>query len=273
MIDQTNTVAVDGMITVLWRECRKCGEHKPETRENWRFRLSGRYAGKMDGRVCRECGRARQRAHNREYRATPEGRERKQESDRQYNQVRNSNPEYRVAQRNREQDWRHQNPDRHAMNRKAQKLRKRLLEPWYSEKQRGKVLNKLNARFMKFAAGLKASVRKSPEYKSLVKERDRQRRLVPAERQRAAYAPHVVYLRMWPDVTQYVGVALSRRIDERWGEHKRSNKNTALRDKCREQKPVSIILHFCKSRAEALELEKYEIARHRAAGITLLNKT
>ena len=89
------------MTTVLWRECRECGQRKPETREHWRI-----YSGKIKGRLCNKCSNARNRKYAaspevREYyrkrNAIPEARERKREYNRKYA----ASPEARERRRER----------------------------------------------------------------------------------------------------------------------------------------------------------------------------
>ena len=282
-----------GMTTVLWRECRDCGQSKPETREHWR---SWGKNGRPNTRQCIPCKNAMNRKYQHENKEADAERSRNyyqanKEAIAEYqHKYREANPEkIRVRQRK----YRQANPEKIAEGQRRcyQANPEKVAETKrkYTEAN-AEAIAKWRRQYNKDnAERIVKRLRKYNQKETRARHR-RDWELLPVDARAAALReilatgrwhalrvqlPHVVYLFTWPD-NQYVGETRDVRFELRVSEHRTGNGGAGNPDvyaAFAECEPRIQIIHHCENRDDALALEAMEIADRRATGVTLFNKT
>ena len=250
-----------GMTTVLWRECRDCGQSKPETREHW---CEWGKNGRPKRRVCKPCQYERnlkwqkdnpEKSLQRVLKWQKDNPEKVTESSRRYRQ---ENAE-KVAETVRR--CRQNKPEAYAAQR-----RKYRQENAEAEAERSRKWSRKLARLRH---------RRDWELLPVDERAAALREILATGRWHAlrVQLPHVVYLFTWPD-SQYVGETRERRFEQRMSEHRtngRGRGNPDVYAAFAQCEPRIQIIHHCENRDDALALEAQEIAGRRAAGITMFN--
>ena len=284
-----------GMTTVLWRECRECGQSKPETREHWREWSKNAQNNRPRTRVCWPCDNERKRNYyhaNSEFIAERARKYRHKHPEKSAEQKRKYYQENKEKVAEGARRWRRENAEK-----KLQADRKWRQVNAETIKERHRKWEKENRETVLERS--RKYCQENPEKRRVVtKKHDAKRRrakrrigyealplderglvlkqILAEHRWRALLdaMPHVVYLQVWPDNVQYAGITREERFELRMNEHRTGHGGIGNPDvyaafaQC---EPRIQIIHHCENRDDALALEAQEIAGRCAAGITMFN--
>ena len=270
----------DRTVNAPLRECRVCGESKPETREFWCWRSDG--ADKPARRVCNECWKAQELERGRKRRQRPENKVyqreyRKRPDARACDRERRQSPKYKAREREYQREYQRR-PEYKAQRREylqRPEIKAHLREYFSEYNQRGDRKAKRREHHRKYDHR-KARERRRAMWESLPpEERGAALREVLAQHRWEALRnrmPHLVYRYVFADGAQYIGMTRAARFHQRMAQHLDDVRSACHARLAAGDIPLVEALHRCPDRDKALALEREAIIMARAAcGNQLLN--